>query len=88
MPTIRNAKYHAHHVYVKILYVRKRNTVILIPNNKSLMILLAESNMNMKKKSILLMLLLSLCITLYGCGTKGPLYIPEKEYPQNTSLQQ
>jgi predicted small lipoprotein YifL len=22
---------------------------------------------------------------LVGCGTKGPLYIPEQKYPQNTA---
>ncbi|MEZ0231408.1 MAG: lipoprotein [Methylophilaceae bacterium] len=25
------------------------------------------------------------CFTLTACGTKGPLYIPEKQYPQGTS---
>jgi predicted small lipoprotein YifL len=25
---------------------------------------------------------------LLGCGTKGPLYIPEQRYPQNESSQQ
>ena len=28
-------------------------------------------------------LLILLCLTLSACGTKGPLYIPEKEYPQD-----
>lgn len=23
-----------------------------------------------------------LCAVLFGCGTKGPLYIPEQRYPQ------
>lgn len=30
-------------------------------------------------------LLLVLGLVLAGCGTKGPLYIPEKEYPQNNT---
>lgn len=25
-----------------------------------------------------------LCIMLSACGTKGPLYIPEQQYPQDT----
>ena len=27
------------------------------------------------------------CIVLVGCGTKGPLYIPEQRYPQKESSQ-
>lgn len=27
------------------------------------------------------------CITLMGCGTKGPLYIPEQRYPQEAPKQ-
>ncbi|WP_081439427.1 LPS translocon maturation chaperone LptM [Methylotenera versatilis] len=38
----------------------------------------------MKKNIIYILLLLSLSFALCGCGTKGPLYIPEKEYPQST----
>jgi predicted small lipoprotein YifL len=26
-----------------------------------------------------------LCCLLAGCGTKGPLYIPEQQYPQNNA---
>lgn len=26
-----------------------------------------------------------LCLTLSACGTKGPLYLPEKQYPQPSS---
>lgn len=26
-----------------------------------------------------------LSLSLYGCGTKGPLYIPEQQYPQQTA---
>jgi predicted small lipoprotein YifL len=28
-------------------------------------------------------LLILACLTLTACGTKGPLYIPEKQYPQD-----
>lgn len=24
-----------------------------------------------------------LCLTLSACGTKGPLYLPERQYPQD-----
>jgi len=30
------------------------------------------------------MLLLAACLALNACGTKGPLYIPERQYPQPT----
>ena len=26
------------------------------------------------------------CGALVGCGTKGPLYIPEQRYPQGTTI--
>lgn len=26
-----------------------------------------------------------LCVMLSACGTKGPLYIPEQQYPQDAS---
>ena len=29
-----------------------------------------------------LWLSLTLCLFISGCGTKGPLYIPEQKYPQ------
>ncbi len=29
----------------------------------------------------LLSICLLLCLSLSACGTKGPLYIPEREYP-------
>lgn len=36
-------------------------------------------------KSMLSLVMLSLTYaTLTACGTKGPLYIPEQRYPQNT----
>ncbi len=25
---------------------------------------------------------LLICLTITACGTKGPLYLPEKQYPQ------
>ena len=28
------------------------------------------------------------CTALTGCGTKGPLYIPEQRYPQKDSMQE
>ena len=31
-------------------------------------------------------LLLIICGSLTGCGTKGPLYIPEQRYPQASSV--
>jgi predicted small lipoprotein YifL len=30
----------------------------------------------------LILLGLLLCLTLTACGSKGPLYLPEKQYPQ------
>lgn len=35
------------------------------------------------KKCITLIFLCLFFSALSGCGTKGPLYIPEQEYPQN-----
>jgi len=43
-----------------------------------------EIKMNQFKRGLLLGVLLS--VTLSACGIKGPLYIPEKKYPQKTSL--
>ena len=39
----------------------------------------------LKKISVLLICLAY--VTLLGCGTKGPLYIPEQRYPQKASEQ-
>ena len=36
----------------------------------------------MPKKNILIALLCFALSILAGCGTKGPLYIPEQRYPQ------
>lgn len=36
-------------------------------------------------KSIHVIFLLLIITILNSCGTKGPLYIPEKEYPQDKS---
>jgi len=40
----------------------------------------------MQKKISNAFLLLSVCIALNGCGTKGPLYIPEQQYPQEKTI--
>ncbi|MGQ0443057.1 MAG: LPS translocon maturation chaperone LptM [Methylophilaceae bacterium] len=36
---------------------------------------------------ILTIFMLCSCLVLAGCGTKGPLYIPEQRYPQKTQEQ-
>ncbi|MGB4811545.1 MAG: lipoprotein [Methylophilaceae bacterium] len=36
----------------------------------------------MKKMSRYFLLAIALCLSLNACGTKGPLYIPEQQYPQ------
>jgi predicted small lipoprotein YifL len=36
----------------------------------------------MQKNTLRILLFISLSLLLNGCGTKGPLYIPEQEYPQ------
>ncbi len=36
----------------------------------------------MQKNMTKALCLLSVCMALNGCGTKGPLYIPERQYPQ------
>jgi predicted small lipoprotein YifL len=43
-----------------------------------------KSKMNQFKRAVLWGVLLSLVLS--ACGIKGPLYIPEKKYPQKTSL--
>ena len=30
----------------------------------------------------LILLAIILCLTLTACGSKGPIYLPEKQYPQ------
>lgn len=40
--------------------------------------------MNQFRRAVLWGVLLGLILS--ACGIKGPLYIPEKKYPQNTSL--
>ena len=37
------------------------------------------------KKYLCIYISALLLLNLVGCGTKGPLYIPEKKYPQNTT---
>lgn len=42
-------------------------------------------NLNvMQRTTTNLLLILVTCLTLNACGTKGPLYIPEQRYPQDT----
>ncbi len=36
----------------------------------------------MRKNIAYLFLLATFCAVVSGCGTKGPLYIPEQQYPQ------
>lgn len=38
----------------------------------------------MQKNTVRLLMFLTFFIVLHGCGSKGPLYIPEKQYPQET----
>lgn len=38
----------------------------------------------MQKLTKRMMLLLAACLILNACGTKGPLYLPEQQYPQPT----
>ena len=40
----------------------------------------------MNKLTRILLWSLALTSALSACGIKGPLYIPEKKYPQNVSL--
>lgn len=42
----------------------------------------------MQKLTKRIMLLLATSLILSACGTKGPLYIPEKMYPQPTETKQ
>jgi predicted small lipoprotein YifL len=39
----------------------------------------------MPKQNILIAMLFLALFILAGCGTKGPLYIPEQRYPQEAS---
>lgn len=38
----------------------------------------------MQKNTARILFLLAVCYTLNSCGIKGPLYIPEHRYPQET----
>jgi predicted small lipoprotein YifL len=40
----------------------------------------------MPKQNILIAMLFLALSILAGCGTKGPLYIPEQRYPQKESV--
>jgi predicted small lipoprotein YifL len=44
----------------------------------------SPSSSLMQKLTKKMMLLLATCLFLNACGTKGPLYIPEQQYPQPT----
>lgn len=48
----------------------------------TLNILSTLGHQSMQKNTIYLFLIL--LMLLNSCGTKGPLYIPEKQYPQET----
>lgn len=48
----------------------------------NLVLFIRDSHMQKNIASILFLLII--CIGLNSCGTKGPLYIPEKQYPQDT----
>ena len=37
----------------------------------------------MMRNPLIYILLISAYAALYGCGTTGPLYIPEQRYPQD-----
>jgi predicted small lipoprotein YifL len=39
----------------------------------------------MQKLTKKIMLILATSLILNACGTKGPLYIPEQQYPQPTN---
>jgi predicted small lipoprotein YifL len=39
----------------------------------------------MQRATNTLVLVLIVSFTMNACGTKGPLYIPEQRYPQDTS---
>ncbi len=38
----------------------------------------------MQKITACILLYAFICFALSSCGTKGPLYIPEQQYPQDT----
>ena len=38
----------------------------------------------MQKMTVRILLFLAFCFLLNGCGTKGALYLPERQYPQDT----
>jgi predicted small lipoprotein YifL len=37
----------------------------------------------MMRKTLIYTLLIAAYAVIYGCGTTGPLYIPEQRYPQD-----
>lgn len=59
------------------LYVKIQSYVIINVLN-------CLENNSMQKITLRTLLFLTFVIILNGCGTKGPLYLPEKKYPQET----
>ena len=43
-----------------------------------------KKSIDVMKKYLCIYISAFLILNLSGCGTKGPLYIPEKKYPQDT----
>jgi len=39
----------------------------------------------MQKYTARAFLFLAICLVLNSCGTKGALYLPERQYPQDTA---
>lgn len=39
---------------------------------------------NKRLSTLILLIMLIVSFGLAGCGTEGPLYIPEQRYPQDT----
>ena len=44
-----------------------------------------KQGIDIMKKYLCIYISVFLLLNLVGCGTKGPLYIPEKKYPQDTT---
>lgn len=42
----------------------------------------------MRRQTKIFSLCVLIAMTLVSCGVKGPLYIPEKKYPQDASVKQ
>jgi predicted small lipoprotein YifL len=44
-----------------------------------------KQGIGIMKKYLCIYISVFLLLNIVGCGTKGPLYIPEKKYPQDTT---